>query len=145
MHIDGQCHCGHIRYEATIDPERVLICHCTDCQRLTGSPFRLTALCDGTAVKRTGDAPAIYVKTGGSGAKRNMYFCGGCGTPMFSSSADGAGEWGIRWGSINQRAALIPKRQIWIGSAVAWLCDVTGLPDGGVRSRPVAHFQSKLT
>jgi len=32
MRIDGRCHCGFITYEAEIDPEMALICHCTDCQ-----------------------------------------------------------------------------------------------------------------
>jgi hypothetical protein len=40
MKIDGQCHCGMVSFEATIDPARVSVCHCTDCQTLTGSPFR---------------------------------------------------------------------------------------------------------
>ncbi len=131
MHINGQCHCGRIRYEAEIDPARISICHCTDCQRLTGSPFRVTALCDGSLIKQTGDAPAIYVKTAESGRKRNMYFCGACGTPLFSSSAEGTGEWGIRWGSINQRDTLVPQRQIWARSSVPWICDMRTLPDGG--------------
>jgi hypothetical protein len=34
MKIDGRCHCGYIAYEAEIDPENVLVCHCTDCQTL---------------------------------------------------------------------------------------------------------------
>ncbi len=38
MRIDGQCHCGHIAYEAEIDPDRVSICHCRDCQQMTGPP-----------------------------------------------------------------------------------------------------------
>src|SRR5262245_4627881 len=37
MKVDGRCHCGYITYEAEIDPEKVMICHCTDCQTLTGS------------------------------------------------------------------------------------------------------------
>ena len=41
MQITGGCHCGAIRYQAEIeDPHRVSVCHCTDCQTLTGSPFR---------------------------------------------------------------------------------------------------------
>ena len=42
MKIDGSCHCGAIRYEAEVDPGGVSICHCTDCQKLTGSAFRVT-------------------------------------------------------------------------------------------------------
>ena len=40
MKIDGACHCGHITYEAEIDPEKIVICHCTDCQTLSGTAFR---------------------------------------------------------------------------------------------------------
>jgi hypothetical protein len=39
MKIDGGCHCGYITYEAEADPEKTTICHCTDCQRLSGSAF----------------------------------------------------------------------------------------------------------
>ena len=44
MKIDGACHCGYITYEAESDPEKVMICHCTDCQTLSGSAFRTVAL-----------------------------------------------------------------------------------------------------
>ena len=44
MHIDGRCHCGRLRYDAEVDPENVLICHCTDCQSLSGSAFRTVVL-----------------------------------------------------------------------------------------------------
>ena len=44
MRIDGQCHCGHVTYEAEIDPDIVSICHCGNCQRMTGSAYRVTAL-----------------------------------------------------------------------------------------------------
>ena len=37
MHVTGKCHCGKIAYEAELDPAGVAICHCSDCQMLTGS------------------------------------------------------------------------------------------------------------
>ena len=39
MKVDGGCHCGYLRYEAEVDPAGVVICHCADCQALTGSAF----------------------------------------------------------------------------------------------------------
>ncbi|MGY5803663.1 GFA family protein [Rhizobium sp. LEGMi12c] len=42
VHIDGRCHCGFVSYKAEIDPEWVSICHCKDCQRLTGTAYRVT-------------------------------------------------------------------------------------------------------
>jgi hypothetical protein len=44
MHIDGACHCGKITYEAEVDPEAVGICHCTDCQTLSGTAFRTVVM-----------------------------------------------------------------------------------------------------
>ena len=61
MHIDGQCHCGQVTYEADVDPQAVSICHCTDCQALTGSPYRVTVLCAGADIRLTGGAPKVYV------------------------------------------------------------------------------------
>ena len=40
MKIDGSCHCGFIKYEAEVNPDEVYICHCADCQSISGSPFR---------------------------------------------------------------------------------------------------------
>ena len=40
MKVTGGCHCGQITYEAEVDPATVRVCHCTDCQKLTGTAFR---------------------------------------------------------------------------------------------------------
>ena len=128
MKIDGRCHCGIVSFDAAIDPARVSICHCTDCQTLTGSPFRVTALTSRDMIRFTGAAPKVYVKVGDSGGRRLQYFCPECGTPVFTSGEDETGEWGIRWGCIRQRADLKPARQIWRCSAVSWLSEVDQLP-----------------
>jgi hypothetical protein len=44
MKIDGHCHCGEITFEAEVDPDALNICHCTDCQTLSGSAFRAKAI-----------------------------------------------------------------------------------------------------
>src|SRR6267378_6716723 len=85
MNIDGQCHCGSVTYQAEIDPERVSICHCTDCQVLTGSPYRVTAICSGDQIRMTGKLPKVYAKTGDNGRTRFQHFCPECGSPLFTS------------------------------------------------------------
>lgn len=42
MQVDGSGHCGQVGYRAELDPERVSLCNCTDCQMLTGSAFRIS-------------------------------------------------------------------------------------------------------
>jgi hypothetical protein len=41
MKVQGSCHCGQVTYEAEVDPEKVSLWNCTDCQMLTGSAFRV--------------------------------------------------------------------------------------------------------
>jgi len=129
MQIDGQCHCGAVTYQAEIDPERVSICHCTDCQTLTGSPYRVTVICEAGQVRLTGQAPRIYGKKGDNGLMRFQHFCGECGSPLFTcGDRGGPDDWGIRWGSIRQRGRLAPRRQIWCRSAAPWIDDLRELP-----------------
>ncbi len=129
MRIDGGCHCGHVTYEAEIDPARVSICHCTDCQTLTGSPFRVTVLTARQHIRLTGSPPRLYAKTGDNGRRRLQYFCPECGSPVFTAGeGDEADSWGIRWGSIRQRRELVPRRQIWCRSALPWIHGLGGLP-----------------
>ena len=129
MQIDGQCHCGRVSYQAEIDPAKVSICHCTDCQSLTGSPYRVTVICSEEDMRLTGAAPKVYGKRGDNGRMRFQHFCADCGSPLFTSGeGDQADDWGIRWGAIRQRAELKPRRQIWCGSAVPWIHDLTELP-----------------
>ncbi|MSP51212.1 MAG: GFA family protein [Alphaproteobacteria bacterium] len=121
MKVDGRCHCGAITYEAEIDPDKVSLCHCTDCQLLSGSPFRSTAFTLDGAFKLLTGKPKIYLKTGSSGAKRQQAFCPECGTPIYATSEQGGPVFGIRTSSIRQRAQLTPKVQIWTRSSQTWV------------------------
>lgn len=129
MLIDGQCHCGHVRYEADIDPDDISICHCTDCQRLTGSAYRVTAVAPTHRLRLTANPPKTYRKYGDNGRPRLQSFCPECGSPLFTTGEGAeAGTTGIRVGTINQRRELRPSRQIWCRSALSWVYDIDGLP-----------------
>lgn len=129
MHIEGECHCGFVTYEAEIDPEHIAICHCTDCQRLTGAAYRVSASTPSTSFRLTGGDPKLYIKIADNGRKRLQYFCPQCGSPIYTTGTDeDAKEVGIRLGTINQRRELKPRTQIWCSSALPWIGDVVGLP-----------------
>ena len=70
MKIDGGCFCGNITFEADIDPEKVMICHCTDCQNITGSAFRVNVPVAKEHITFHGGQPKKMVKTAESGSKR---------------------------------------------------------------------------
>lgn len=129
MKIDGGCHCGTITYEAEIDPEKVGICHCTDCQTLSGSAFRTILVVPEDDFKLLSGEPKTYVKIGDSGEKRAQTFCPECGSPIYATSVgDGPKFINIRLGTARQRDELPPKVQIWFRSAQRWLTDLESVP-----------------
>lgn len=122
MHIDGSCHCGNITYEADVDPGDVSICHCTDCQTLTGTAFRVSVSCRADQFRLLSGSPSTYTKRAESGALRIQGFCGRCGTPLYSTSGDSAPtSYALRTGAMRQREALVPSLQVWGRSALPWL------------------------
>ena len=124
MKIDGACHCGNITYTAEIDPENVGICHCTDCQTLSGSAFRTSVRAAKGAFNIITGQPKIYVKTAESGAKRAQAFCPECGTPIYSAAVSEPQFFMMRVGTVRQRAELRPKTQQWCRSALDWVMDL---------------------
>ncbi len=128
MKVDGQCHCGYIKFEAEVDPEQILICHCTDCQTLSGSVYRtlVRTVVDGLNI--VSGTPKIYVKIGSSGAQRQQSFCPECGSPIYAAAnEDGPKVYNIRAGILKQRKELKPKVQKWTRSALDWVGDLSDI------------------
>jgi len=127
MQIDGRCHCGAISFTAQVDPARVMVCHCSDCQVLSGAPMRavVVAPCDTLVVQ---GAPKSYVKVAQSGNRRAQVFCPDCGTPLWATAPENPTSVVIRLGCVRQRAEFRPAVQIWQRSALPWLGDLPQIP-----------------
>jgi len=128
MKVTGRCHCGQIAYEAEVDPARAQVCHCTDCQRLSGSAYRVNVPAPAeTFVLRSGRL-STYLKTAESGSQRIQAFCGNCGAPVYSAAPVEPKMYSLRIGGLDQAALLAPMRQIWRRSALQWAQDIHELP-----------------
>lgn len=128
MHVDGSCHCGAIRYEANVDPKRVGICHCTDCQTFSGGAFRTSVLVGEEDLRLLEGNPKVYEKTAESGATRQLAFCPDCGTHVYGmTDREGSKSYSVRVGTLAQRAELSPVAQVWSRSSVPWLDKIDGL------------------
>ena len=77
MKVSGRCYCGQISFEAEIEPDKVRVCHCTDCQTLSGSAFRTNVpVVQGTFVLKKGE-PKTFLKSADSGNRIVHAFCPG--------------------------------------------------------------------
>jgi hypothetical protein len=127
MKVHGRCHCGELAYEAEIDPARVSICHCVDCQILTGTAYRVSVPASAENFRILSGVPKIYVKTAESGNPRAQAFCATCGTPIYASDVKHPAMFNLRTGALAERAQLKPLHQIWCGSALNWVQDLDGM------------------
>jgi hypothetical protein len=125
MKVEGRCHCGAISYEAEIDPDGVRICHCTDCQTLTGSAYRVNVQTPAASFVLRSGQPKIYIKIAESGNQRAHAFCPDCGTPIYAAApGPNPPNYALRVGTLKQRHELTPKRQIWSRSQLPWAQDL---------------------
>ena len=129
MQIDGGCHCGAVTYRADVNPKRVVICHCTDCQMLSGTAFRTVLPVRSENFELLSGELSTYVKTAESGTERAMKFCPICATQIYGTYVgDEPAVVSLRVGTVRQRAELIPQHQIWCRSQVGWLSELETMP-----------------
>ena len=117
--IHGSCHCGEISVTAQITDDKVMACHCSDCQIFGGGPFRAVVIASADNFQMKG-YPKEYVKVGDSGNSRIQAFCGDCGTHLYAADMDKT-TFNIRTGFLAERHQLIPNRHIFGKSAFSWL------------------------
>ena len=124
MKVSGRCYCGQISFEAEIDQTLVRVCHCSDCQTLSGSAFRANVpVVQGTFVLKTGE-PKTFLKSADSGNRIVHAFCPDCGTPIYSAAPSDPPSYSLRIGALDRRAELMPSRQIWLRSALPWTSEL---------------------
>ncbi len=81
------CSCGQLKLIAHVDPLRVSVCHCLDCQRRTGSTYGAQARFPADQVETKGSSTA-YVRMGDEGNRITFYFCPVCGSTVYYQIED---------------------------------------------------------
>ena len=127
MKINGGCHCGNIEYTAKIDNQKVALCHCTDCQQMSGAPFRGVVFASEDDVTLKGTIKDYVKQSADSGTPRAQGFCPECGTHIYATSVgDEPKVYMFRIGTIEQRDQLTPTLEIWCDSRQSWVKPVDG-------------------
>ena len=130
MKVQGRCHCGEITYEAEVQPGTVNVCHCRDCQMLSGTAFRAGIPAPAAGFRILSGKPREYVKVADSGARRLHTFCGTCGSPVYSSAEHNPKSYTLRIGALNAPDSLgRPAHQIWTKRRLSWIPKLDGVPE----------------
>ncbi|HYC53980.1 MAG TPA: GFA family protein [Candidatus Binatia bacterium] len=130
---EGGCICGAIRYRLEAEPLALSCCHCTDCQRHSGTAFVLSMPVFKEAVKLLKGSPANYEVHLESGHVRHGAHCGNCATRLWGQPPRFEQVLVLRSGTLDDPGRFEPVAHIWVRSKQPWVV----IPEG------VASFETQ--
>ena len=114
--LRGGCACGAIRYQVRAMPLFLYACHCTDCQRQSGSAFSLGLPVAASAFQIERGQAKAWPFVGGTGIPSRFYFCETCGGRIYGER-DGSERVILRAGTLDDTSWLVPRAHYFMRSA----------------------------
>ena len=129
--ITGGCVCGGVRYEVAEPFESASYCHCTRCQRRTGTAASANArAAEGSFRIVQGEELVKVWDPGGGGFEKA--FCSNCGSALFSRNPETGGQIGVRLGTVDGDPGIRPQKRNFTAFAAVW----EPVPDDGLPRLP---------
>ena len=122
----GGCQCGDVRYEVVRTRQRLVVCHCTDCQRQSGSAFGMTLVVHEADFRLTQGEPKTFASKAASGRAKLGAFCPQCGTRLYHKPEGRLGRVSVKPGTLDDTSWLKPDMHIWTSSKQPWVT----IPEG---------------
>lgn len=128
--ITGGCLCGAVRFEVSEPFVSSNYCHCTRCQRRTGTAASINARAKPGTFRVIAGEDRIRSWRPPEGAEK--FFCGDCGSALFSRSGPGGESYGVRLGTLDADPGIRPAWRQYTAYAAAW----EPIPDDGLPRHP---------
>ena len=122
----GGCQCGALRYEIAAPPMTIYNCHCTNCQKISGSAFATVLMIARDTFAFTKGEPAVTEWTATTGRTRFGWFCGSCGIRIAHGTHAAPEETAskvlsVRAGTLDDASWVRPVADGWTRSAQPWV------------------------
>lgn len=123
----GGCLCGAVRFELSAPAEAAGYCHCTRCQKRTGSAASAQARIDGRTFELTrGDRQLKAWRHPHGGFEK--CFCAECGAHLFSRNPDDPMQMSVRMSAFDGDPGVRPTWRTFVAYAAPW----EPIPDDGL-------------
>jgi hypothetical protein len=117
---EGGCACGAVRYRLTSEPLFVHCCHCSNCQRQTGSAFVINLMIETDRVELLTGAPQPLDVPRDDGSTQTIYRCPTCQIAVYSQY-NHPGVRYVRGGTLDEPRDVTPDVHIYTRSKVSWV------------------------
>ncbi|HET8946709.1 MAG TPA: GFA family protein [Candidatus Polarisedimenticolia bacterium] len=124
--LTGRCLCGQVRFEITEPPQFAGYCHCTRCQRRTGTGAAVSArIAPGSLRVLSGEGNIKAFRPPDGFAK---VFCTNCGGALWSQSPKDPDVISVRMGAFDSDPGVRPSYRQYVDYAAKW----EPIPDDGL-------------
>jgi hypothetical protein len=119
--IKGSCQCGQVTYSLSAAPKIVVACYCTECQKLSSSPFSVTAIVASTDIEFSGDLKE-WGRPADSGNRSHAKFCPNCGNRIYHFNPDDSSTVKLKLKPVNiaDDSVFEPTAHIWVCEKLSW-------------------------
>ena len=118
--LTGGCLCGAIRFTISAPVSELRACHCTHCQKTSGTGSSVNAVIPSASFSLVQGTPKRFDVTADSGRTLYRHFCGDCGSPIYSQRAANPERMVVRAGSFDNPPPMKITANIWTRSARPW-------------------------
>ena len=118
---EGGCQCGAVRYRVAGEPLALAACHCTECQRQSGSAFGMSLVVKREDFEILSGELRSFTRSSDSGRPLHCHFCPGCGCRIYHDPAYMDGVVNVRAGTLDETAGLEPTVHVWTKSKQRWV------------------------
>lgn len=119
--VEGACQCGQVSYKLHQPPKMVLACHCIECQKLSTSPFSVTAIVAMEDIEISGELKE-WARLAESGNKNFAKFCPDCGNRVYHYNPDDQStlKLKLKASSPNDHSVFEPTAHVWVSEKQDW-------------------------
>jgi hypothetical protein len=128
--LTGGCLCGGVRFEVTEAPVSAGYCHCTRCQRRTGSAAAVSARVVPGSLRVVAGEELIQAYRPEDGFAK--VFCSACGGALWAQSQDDPAIVSVRLGTFDDDPGISPSYRQFVAYAAPW----EPIPDDGLPRFP---------
>lgn len=135
--VTGGCACGRVRYEVSEAFVDANYCHCTRCQRRSGTAASANGkTAPGSFRIVAGEELVRGWKPEGGGFEK--CFCSNCGSALFSRHPETGEELAVRLGTVDGDPGIRPLKRQFVDYAAVW----EPIPDDGLQRFPESSRQA---
>ncbi len=128
--LTGGCGCGAVRFELTAPLVSAMYCHCTRCQRRTGTAASASGRAEPGSFRVVEGEDRLRAWKPEGGAEK--WFCGDCGSALFSRVPGAVPVIGVRLGAFDGDPGIRPSAHQFVAYAAPW----EAIPDDGLPRFP---------